>query len=62
MRGSKILASIDSKRDMITSLFTDKERILPLVHSREKILNDTKERIEDLCSTSKVHVKKDKDT
>jgi len=47
---------IESKRDMINSMFTDRERVLPLTNSKEKILGDAKVKLESMCNTSKVIV------
>ena len=52
---------IESKRDMIATMYTDRERRLPLMNSKETIMNTTKDHIEALCSTSNVAMKKDKD-
>ena len=46
---------------MIASLFTDRERLLPLVNSKSKILDDTREKIEHICSTSRAQPKVEKD-
>jgi len=55
------LPIIESKRDMIERMFTDRERHLSLVYSKDIILENTKTKLETICSTSRVIEKKEKD-
>lgn len=53
--------NINSKKDLIASLYTDRERLLPLVNTKERILSETKEKLEDFCNTSHITNKIEKD-
>jgi hypothetical protein len=44
---------------MIMSLYTDRERILPLIHSKEQIIKETKLKIGDVCNTSDFNINQD---
>ncbi|CDW88266.1 UNKNOWN [Stylonychia lemnae] len=57
----KVLPVIESKRDMIESMFTDRERHLSLVYSKDIIMDNTRNKLETMCSTSRVIQKKEKD-
>jgi len=46
---------------MIESMFTDRERHLSLVYSKDIIMENTKTKLETICSTSRVIEKKEKD-
>lgn len=55
----KQFAKLDTTRDMIANLYTDKGRLMPLIHSKDKIFESMKERMNDMCLTSTVEEKKD---
>eukprot|EP00347_Sterkiella_histriomuscorum_P008857 403343477 len=55
------LPIIETKKDLISSLYTDKLRKIPLANTKERILEQTKEKLEEACSTSRVIQRKEKD-
>lgn len=46
------LPSIESKRDLIATLWTDKTMMMSMAHGKDTLLHTTREKLEDMCSTS----------